>query len=95
MERDIQRLVQEACAERLDNLFKTGELYADSVADIAIALRALSSRQTSRNSGVYLQQLVDEASKRIKSHADPDKPIKLSHEQRVSVYVAAKILHRG
>ncbi len=95
IERDVQRLVNEACADRLDKLFASGELYIDSVSDVVTALRAMNNRQTSRNSGVYLQQLIDDASAKIKSHANPDSPIRLSHEQRVSVYVAAKILRRG
>ena len=85
----LQNIMQAACADRLERMFRRGEAFQDERTDIATALDALSARQTGRNSGVYLQQLMGTL-----IEADIENPMRLSHEQRVSLYVAAKILRR-
>jgi len=85
----MQYMMQAACADRLERMFRRGEAFQDESTDIATALHALSARQTSRNSGIYLQQLIGTL-----TDADTSGPLRLSHEQRVSLYVAAKILRR-
>ncbi len=85
----MQNIMQAACADRLERMFRRGEAFHDEHNDVATALDALSARQTGRNSGVYLQQLMGSL-----TEAPIENPMRLSHEQRVSLYVAAKILRR-
>ena len=85
----IHNIMQAACADRLERMYIRGEAFQDESTDVATALDALSARQTGRNSGVYLQQLMGSL-----NVAPIENPMRLSHEQRVSLYVAAKILRR-
>ena len=85
----MTNIMQAAYADRLNRMFNRSEAFQDERLDVAMALDAISARQTGPASGFYLQQLLESL-----AEADTETPVHLSHEQRVSLYVAGKTLMR-
>lgn len=74
-----------ATADRLERMFRGTVAYNDEQGDVAAAIDALEGNR--REGGFYLRQLITQM-----FAVGNDTPIPLTHKQRVSLYVAAKML---
>ena len=84
----IDPLHRAATADRLERLFRLAVAYSDDQGDIALAIDVLTERDTS-GGAFFLRELI-----RQMFRAGTDDAIPLTHEMRVSLYVAAKAMTR-
>ena len=71
-------------------MFRIAVIHSDEVADIGRAATALDKTGRAGNGSLYLRNLLDRM-----SQMSNDDTLRLTHEERVSLYVASKVLIRA
>mgnify|MGYP007037443715 CR=1 FL=1 len=79
-----------ATSDRLSRMFRVAMAYTDERDDVARAYYALEQTGRGQNGAAYLMALMT----RLSLAAD-DVPVGIRHEERVSLYVASKVLLRA
>lgn len=84
-------LLRAATADRLARMFRLAVAHADEQGDIALAIEAMSQTEREHSGADFLRILLA----RLANCANATDAVALTHEERVSLYVASKLLTRN